>query len=285
MESRLLIAIAVSLLAMGCGGVMEQPSGPSDLSVAADAATRLKDARVLFAHQSVGGNIVDGILSLQKEVGSNLHVIDLEAASTASTGFIAHARLGQNGDPKGKTDAFVAALEGGLGQRVDIALQKYCYADFDRTTNAADVFTSYQRGIDRIRHDFPDVSVVHVTAPLMAVQSGPKAVIKKLIGRAPDHYEENLVREQFNDLMRRAYQGREPLFDLASLESSRPGQPRDALSLGSSTVYALLPEYTTDGGHLNAGAERRVAAAFLSFLADVAGKRDSRSSRPAAAPE
>lgn len=271
LASILAAAMIVMFSSMGCGESVNKPE-ESAVETAARATAELSGARIFFAHQSVGENIVEGVGRLEAEnAGVRLAVMDPAVAQSASGGFLAHARLGRNGDPKGKTDAFVAALESGLGSKVDIALQKYCYVDFDASTNVEDVFAHYKSGIDRIRQEFPRLKIVHVTAPLMAVQSGPKATIKKLLGRAPDHYVDNLVREQFNALLRREYEGREPVFDLAALEGTRPGQPREALSFDGKTVYALLPEYTTDGGHLTPDAQRRMAAALLSFLARVRG--------------
>jgi hypothetical protein len=265
----LIVAAVVPLVTSGCGGSVERTTSTKSSDVVR-AITRLREARVFFAHQSVGGNIIDGVAAIQNDsTEPHLNVIDIGAVTGMSGGFLAHARLGKNGDPKGKTDAFVTALEGGLGSQADIALQKYCFVDFDAHTDATEIFAYYKQGVDRVRSKFPNLKVAHVTVPLMAVQGGPKAAIKKLLGRAPDYYAENIVRERFNDLIRQTYKGREPIFDLAFLEASKPGQPREALSFGDSTVYALLPEYTTDGGHLNSAAQRRIATEFLSFLAET----------------
>jgi hypothetical protein len=124
--------------------------------------------------------------------------------------------------------------------------------------------------------------IAHVTAPLVVVQSGPKALAKRILGRTPDHYDDNLTRERFNELLRKTYGGREPLFDLAALESSRPGQPREGWAFGDATVYQLLPEYSSDGAHLNEGAEARIGAELLSWLADVVARHDVRAERGSA---
>jgi hypothetical protein len=271
----LIVAGVMPLVTSGCGGSVERQTPSTNSSDVVRAITRLREARVFFAHQSVGGNIIDGVAAIQSEsTEPHLNVIDIGAVTGESGGFLAHARLGKNGDPKGKTDAFVTALEGGLGSQADIALQKYCFVDFDAHTDAKKIFTYYKQGVDRVRIKFPNLKIAHVTVPLMAVQAGPKAAIKKLLGRAPDYYPENIVREQFNDLMRNEYTGREPIFDLAFLEASRPGQARAPLSFGGSTVYALLPEYAVaDGGHLNDAGKRRIATEFVAFLADVAARR------------
>jgi hypothetical protein len=70
--------------------------------------------------------------------------------------------------------------------------------------------------------------------------------------------------------MRREYGGREPLFDLAAVESTRPDGSRETLSLGGKTAFALHPGYTNDGSHLNEVGRRRAAEALLTLLARLA---------------
>jgi hypothetical protein len=277
-------AIALAIVTGGCGSAMDQNVEQERVGGAAlaDASTSLARSRIFFAHQSVGENIVEGVRALQDENRAHsLHVIDLSAAEGTLDSFFAHARLGQNGDPKGKTDAFVSTLEGGLGHRVDVAFQKYCFVDIDAGTNVTELFEYYRGAMNRLHKEFPPLRIVHVTAPLVHVQSGPKAGIKKLLGRSPDHYDDNIARERFNTLMRREYEGREPVFDLAAIEARGPdGSPRP-LRFRGADVFELLPEYTTDGAHLNDGAERRVAAELLAFLGSVIADRGPQVSQAA----
>jgi hypothetical protein len=238
---------------------------------ALQAANALNGAHMLFVHQSVGENVMDGVAALEQDrPGQPLRIVDLKNAVVPETGgFFAHARLGRNGDPRGKTDAFVKALEGGLGDRLDVAFQKYCFVDVDEHTDVDALFDNYRAAMIRVHREFPRLRIVHVTVPLVHVQSGPKAVIKRWIGRTPDHYEDNFARERYNTLMRREYAGREPVFDIAALESSRPGQPREAFRFQGRDLYELRAEYTTDGAHLNANAAKRVASELLILLSDV----------------
>jgi hypothetical protein len=282
-RSRVIVLLVALVASTACGGqVKEQEAAAALAASARESARKLSDARLFFAHQSVGGNIMDGVKALLESAPSgSIKLMSLAAVPQAGAGgFFVHERLGTNGDPEGKTDAFVSTLEGGLGNRLDVALQKYCFADFTPTTDSQRVFDYYRQAVDRVHRDFPGLTLVHVTAPLMAVQSGPRAVVKKLIGQAPDYYEDNIVRERFNDLMRQTYGGREPLFDLARLESTREGsETRESTSFKGQTVFALLPQYTTDGGHLTPEVEQRIAAEFLNFLAGVAAKRTSATER------
>jgi hypothetical protein len=236
-------------------------------SLSSAARARLDEAKIFFGHQSVGGNIVDGLKSLvASDPQLKLSVVD-GAETNDMSSFFAHARIGKNGNPQAKTDAFSAAMDAGLGERVDVAFHKYCYADISAGSNVQRMFDHYRQSMQRLRERYPGVTFVHVTTPLMQVQSGPKAVIKKLLHRMPDHYADNMKREQFNDLLRREYERSEPIFDLAAIESTRPGGERESISFDGATSYALVPDYTTDGGHLNDPAKRMVAQQLLVFLA------------------
>jgi hypothetical protein len=241
----------------------------ASLSEVPDGAWRsLGTKRLFFGHQSVGENIMEGVAEAVREnprIG--LRVARGEAALDGGGGVFAHARIGRNGYPGLKTDEFARLMEGPLRGKVDLAFHKYCYADIAETTDVAAVFDHYQKTMARLRAEFPGVVFVHVTTPLVRVQSGPKAALKRLLGRSPGRYGANFARERFNDLMRTAYRGREPVFDLAAIESTRPAGGRETIRSGSQSGYALVPAYTTDNSHLNERGRRRVAEELLVFLA------------------
>jgi lysophospholipase L1-like esterase len=180
--------------------------------------------------------------------------------------------VGKNGDPKLKTDAFAALITEGLGDRVDIAFHKYCFADIYADTDIHEVFRHYKEVMARLQREYPRVTFVHVTTPLVVVQAGPKAVIKKLLGRMPDHYADNMRREEYNDLMRQEFRGKEPLFDLAAIESTRPDGTREIIEFRGSRSFALFPGYSDDGAHLDDTGRRRVAGALLVALAELADR-------------
>jgi len=76
---------------------------------------------------------------------------------------------------------------------------------------------------------------------------------------------------RFNDMLIAEYSSRAPVFDLARAESTYPDGRSCFVRQGSKTVYALAPEYTTDGGHLNALGRKWAARAFVAFLAEALG--------------
>jgi hypothetical protein len=241
----------------------------------------LAHKRVFFGHQSVGWNIMEGVAELERERPAlGLRVVQGDSAADGRPAF-AHTPIGRNGDPGGKSDAFAARIEGGLGERVDIALHKYCFADIGSGTRIETVFDHYRSTMARLRAEYPEVVFVHVTAPLVTARSGGlKLAVQRLIGRAPTRVGSNIARERFNDLMRKEYAGREPLFDLATLESTRPDGRREGVAFAGRPGYSLDPDYSSDGSHLNEVGRRRIAEALLVFLAELpASGRSTAASR------
>jgi hypothetical protein len=274
---------AVAFVALGlvstqsCGGARVEDGRGSVRSLRDLADARLVELstrRIFFGHQSVGGNIIDGLREvLQSDPRLALEVSESASALDGGRGALVHRRIGRNGDPKGKTDEFARLMEAGLGRRVDIALHKYCFADIGADTDVRTAFEHYQATMTRLEAEFPHVVFVHVTTPLVRVQSGLKAEVKELLGREPDHYADNFARERFNDLMREAYRGKEPLFDLAVLESTRPDGARETITSRGATSFAMVPAFTSDGGHLNEEGRRVVAQQLLVVLAGLPASR------------
>ena len=99
-----------------------------------------------------------------------------------------------------------------------------------------------------------------------------KAWLKRLFGRAPYGTVENLRREEYNALLRAAYQGREPIFDLARLESTAPDGAAVTVQWQGRAAPAMDPAYSDDGGHLNATGRLRAARELVSVLAALPGR-------------
>jgi hypothetical protein len=266
-----LLVFSAALLTGACrgGAVRQEPVKLASLSEVSDTTWQsLATKRIFFGHKSVGTNIMDGVADvLRDEPRIGLRVADGEGALAGGGVAFAHGSVGKNGDPALKTDDFARLIEGPLGGKVDVAFHKYCYADVTEKTDVAAVFGYYRTTMARLSAEFPGVTFVHVTVPLVRVQSGPRAMLKLLLGQNPGRYGANFARERFNDLMRDAYRGKEPLFDLAAIESTRPDGSREAIQSGKRSGYALVPAYTMDNSHLNEVGRRRVAEELLVFLA------------------
>ena len=231
---------------------------------------RLSQRRIFFGHQSVGMNLLDGVRELvapYADVG--LRVVEVGADTDLPEGTFAHAFMPENGNPGLKLESFERALSSGVGSAADIAFVKFCYVDFSSGTDAPALFARYQAKLTALHARYPRTVFVHLTAPLTTVESGAKAALKRLIGHGPGGLLENARRDEFNELLRRAYGGKEPVFDLARLESTAPDGQRELRDWKGSKVPALVPAYTDDGGHLNPEARLRLARELIALLASL----------------
>jgi hypothetical protein len=271
-----LLPLAAAALLGGCAreAVKEGPVQRSTIADVPDSAwTALAARRVYFGHQSVGENVMDGVADvLAAEPRLGLRVVTDEAAPDAGGAFL-HGPVGRNGDPGGKTDDFAARLDGPLAGKVDVAFHKYCYVDVTAASDVPALFERYRTAMARLAAAHPGVVFVHVTTPLVTVPGGAAATVKRLLGRVPGRAADDLARERFNELMRKEYAGREPVFDLAAVESTRPDGTREVLDVGGERAYALVPAYASDGSHLNETGRRRAAEELLVFLARLPASR------------
>jgi hypothetical protein len=226
-------------------------------------------ARVFFGHQSVGRNLLDAVPAVYDAAGVQAPpLVDVRGADTLSGGFLADACLGENTKPLLKLRDFEAAIRGGLGERLDVALMKFCYLDVDRATDVPALFAAYRRTLDALESDYPDVTFLHVTTPLTI---GPTFVqrAKRLLGRRTSE-PDNAVRERYNELLRAQYG--DQVFDLAALESTTPDGARVGGELDGRRFYALYDGYASDSGHPDARASARAAGVLLAAVARAAGR-------------
>jgi hypothetical protein len=225
----------------------------------------LSQRRVFFGHQSVGMNLLEGVRELAVREGVALRIEERTNATGLGPGTLAHGWIAENSDPLRKLRSFDAALAPGVGP--DLALMKFCYVDIGPETDVAALFAAYQATMGTLRARHPRTTFVHVTVPLTTVQGGIKAMVKWLLDRPPYGLLENARREEFNALLRRSYEGLEPLFDLAQVESTTPTGAAEIASWKDRTVPALVAAYTDDGGHLNQEGRIRAARALVAVLA------------------
>jgi lysophospholipase L1-like esterase len=246
-------------------------AGAADSARAADAGLRAElervaQRRIFFGHQSVGVNLLDGVAQLAAAEGVPLRVAEAASASRVAAATLGHAFVAENGNPLRKLQSFELAM-GQQPTPVEVALVKLCYVDFTAETDVKTLFARYRDTIDRLRSRHPGTTFVHVTAPLTDVQQGAKALLKRLLGHAPYGTIENVRRAQYNNLLREAYRGREPIFDLARVESTAPDGTTVTTEWKDSVVPAMAPAFTDDGGHLNAAGKLRAARELVSVLA------------------
>ena len=238
------------------------PDGKQSIAVASQM-------RVLFAHQSVGANILEGLRHLLEDAGATWPIMDLGAAKSQPGPGVIDTRPGNNGSPKTKIDGFEEALDGLRGSPPQIALMKFCYVDFARDTDIRDLFDYYKRAIARIKARHPAVIIAHATVPLRIREQGVKTRLKRLLGLRPDSDLINAKREQYNRLLRTEF-ANEPIFDIARAESTDLNGTRETYPIDGQPTPALVAEYSSDGGHLNPLGMRVLASAYVRFLAAAA---------------
>lgn len=246
-------------------GSVGGPAMSGGTAVAVDPARdleALRGARILFGHQSVGRNILDGVKSL-----ADRHAVALrleEAAPGPRRPGIENIRVGRNTDPASKCSDFLRYLEQ-AGDGYDIVIMKFCYVDLDDGTDVAALFKAYTEYADRAKALSPSAVLVHATVPLLTGGTGWKVAVKRLLGRDPSGIA-NMRRNEFNALLLEKYAG-EPVFDIARAESTLPDGGRASFRHGGRTFYTMAPEYTYDGGHLNDEGKSRLASEFARVLA------------------
>jgi hypothetical protein len=244
---------------------------PAESTLPAGVWERLSEKTIFFGHQSVGQNILDGIVDLAAglpqaalEIRKIENPLGYKAAPT-----LAHAWMGRNAEPDSKLDQFAEFMVNGVGGRADIAFFKFCYVDFNSGAISTALFQRYRKRLAEMKVAFPSTTFVHLTVPVVARPSGPKDFLKRLLGRSIKEPGAVLRRQEFNELMRQTYSGREPIFDLARVESTYSDGSRELVTIDGRPCEALVSAWTEDGGHLNAAGRRAVAARFLEYLSSL----------------
>lgn len=256
-------SIAVMILALlGCDESNHEDNEMANIQISATEWQALAKKQVVFGHQSVGRNILNGIRSLAEKAGVFLPII--ESRELTTNGGIIHFSVGQNEDPLSKITDFTSTLNKDTMQGVDIALMKLCYVDINDNTNAKQIAEQYSTMLDHLSQRFPHTTFIAVTVPLTVVQTtGLKVWIKRLLGRTLSGYADNAHRQEFNEILRARYNQQGRLFDLAKIEAEGAG----AYEYEGRPIEVLNPALTSDHGHLNTQGQEKVAAELIKFLA------------------
>jgi hypothetical protein len=286
-----LLALLAGALLAGCDSRPKPETNAVPTAVSSLPATpatptaeqwqRVAQMRVLFAHQSVGGNIVEGIRRAAEAKGMP---IAIEESRTALPGAgIQHFKVGHNENPEGKLVDFKAVFDAETTPP-DIALLKFCYIDFTDAVDPQQLAQHYIATLDGLARAHPGTRFVPMTSPLTTVQTGPRAWVKRLLGKAPGGYAANARREVFNTAIRGHYASGGLLFDIAALES---GNGRHHVDANGTRVETLDPALAADEGHLNASGRQLLGEALVTHLATVeelkaAGSAPAASDAPAA---
>lgn len=272
----LLIIFFFSALPIGCnGGKMPEKSSqfPSIKDVPDSAWKKLAQEKIYFGHQSVGNNIIDGIKNLMKKNPQiKLNIIETIDPSKFNVPIFAHSRVGKNMDPKSKIVAFGNFVKNGIGDTANIVYFKFCFVDVDAGTEIQKLFGEYKSKMLSLKKQYPKTTFIHFTVPLLRKSKTTlKSLIKRIVGKNGEFFdnEHNIKRNEFNDLLRNEFEGKEPIFDLAKAESTHPDGRMETFTKDGEKYYSLVPDYTNDGGHLNDKGRKIIAEQLLIFLANL----------------
>lgn len=229
---------------------------------------KLANKKIYFGHQSVGYNIIDGVETILKNNPNiKINIKEGNKLIIFEKPVFAHSKNGQNGDPKSKIDAFYKIIDERLGGNVDISGFKFCYVDFNKNTDIEDIFEYYKLKMNIISQKYPNTEIIHCTVPLLTIQKGPKAWVKKILNKSIG-IEDNIARQQFNELLVKEYSD-QSIFDLAKYESTYPNMDREFTIVNNKKYFAMVPDYTNDGGHLSTKGKYHIASQFLLFLTNT----------------
>lgn len=230
-------AAALPTAPVGATGVVSNEGIGAFDRLPAERLEALKQRRVLWGHQSVGANLIDGARSLGfafREVRSGS---DYGEARWGESG------VEENGDPERKIRSFVTLLTtDGIGARVEAASFKFCWVDFDDSTEIERLVDDYDAALRDLQARFPTVRFLHVTPPLTT-----------------DEPELNGRRWRFGRELIRRHRDTGLVFDLAAVISTDAAGEQ----CKSENQRRLCPGWASDSGHLNEAGSRRAAKAFL----------------------
>ncbi len=270
---RLVMAAVGPLTVMGCDrSTVDARIVPmaSLQDVEPGVLQKLSSRTVYFGHQSVGGNLVDGMTKLMtRDPRLKLNIVKTDDPQNITGGMFAHSDIGENGNPASKIAAFKAKLQNGIGDKSDVAFFKFCFWDIRAHTDVHKVFSDYQRTIAELREAYPRLKIVHFTVPLVSYPNGVYPRIRRMLGLPVGFDQDNIKRNELNRLIRSEYAGREPLVDIARYESTLPDGTRAVFVEGGQEYEHLAAANTDDGGHLNRDARVRAAEQLLITLVQV----------------
>ncbi len=238
--------------------------------------TKLSDKYIYFGHQSLGANILNGIqeiINIQNN-GNHFSIISPPLPKHIDSPALYHSYIGTNLDPLSKINAFKnIILNEKLGKVLDIAFFKFCYVDIKKDSDIKAIFTNYKETIEEIQFTYPNLRIIHFTAPIKAHQikfqknlvKGMKYMVKnKILGDL-----DNVKRNQYNQIFRGQFDDNGNLFDLAELECQNNDNTEANFKYGNKNYSCLSIDLTDDGGHLNHQGQLKIGSDLLKFLIKI----------------
>lgn len=190
--------------------------------------------RVLFVHQDVGQNVVDGLSAYERGAPFRLEAVRAKPGSVAA-----------------KLAAFAAERSHAMP---DLALLELAWSDLTADTDVDALFGLVQRAYGA------DPKVLACTVPLTAVGKGLQAALQNRLSAGAFGERENVKRHLFNEQLRAAFAGR--LFDLAKVQAGACTFERE-----KKTWPCADPALTDEGTpRLNAKGRKLAAKAFVAAV-------------------
>jgi len=240
----------------------------SDLEDMGAALENLSTLNIYFGHQSVGFDMLSGLETWEEETG--VHIKKTESRDFSSTGdaSLIHFRVGENKDPYSKIEDFTTLVQQIPEDKSSMAFFKFCYIDFHKTADVDAIFAAYKEKMLALKDSTGNCQIVLCTVPVTTLQRGPKAIVKKILGKPLNHARENVKRNAFSEKIRTELGGDFPIFDLAKVESTLPDGSTETFKY-QDKYYPRLPQrYTRDQGHLNPNGAKIVAYNLIAFLTE-----------------
>lgn len=253
---------------------------------------KLSKTKILFGHHSVGRNILEGVKLLMKEHDQiNLKIVDMESETSAEDGYLKHFKVGQNKSPLSKTTSFKQVVSEEAAHALPhLAFFKFCYVDIDENTDVDKLFENYKETFRSLKEAHPELSLMHVTVPLRTTDlkfnmgmwfkrltstTYWRAIIERFFNISKIfRYKGNVKRNRMNQLIVENYEGIDPIFDLAKFQATFPDGSLNTFTRKGKEYLSLIPEYSTDGGHLNDRGKKLLAERFLFVLLSFANDKE-----------
>ena len=273
----LIISVAFAVFLFGCNDSPRHDNKAIEMNDTTlpiseevkQAIQKIKNHRILFAHHSVGENILDGLKTLAKKTGVDLKIEQIDTVPLTANSKFVDFSPGQNTNPKSKIDAFAEQIKNLNSDFIpEIAFLKFCYIDFSPDTNVEEILAYYKKNLATLKNKKPKITFIHCTVPLTIRPNDLKNRIKRLLGMQVWEDASNISRTKFNDMLYKTFPG-DPIFDIARIESTHTDGSRTEFMHKGKTHYSLVQEYTSDGGHLNTLGQHIVALEMAEFLAEL----------------
>ncbi len=224
---------------------------------------RIQKCRILFTSKSIGLNLVKG-LGLVSRADSAYSILgafqrfDVEKkgglpvvpADVFQSAQLVHLLGTRHPYPRRveELDELMRQDPWKFGSQVDVIMALYAEVK-------PDVFPQYQKLMDGLVRDFPNVLVIHATTSIFAP------------GQIADRAHNNM--EAYNALLRTEYRGKAPVYDLAAI-----------LSDDYRNGVVMLPEYTKDPTGVHPSLDPGMIAMGQGFILTVRDALKWKGSQP-----